>query len=99
MPRPNRLWFDKQSKFWVTEIGGRRYELAKGREQTRTAEAKFHELMLECNLNPPVDSDPRLRTVASLVENYLDLGCRQNSPRTAYEKKLVLQVFACDLGA
>ncbi len=98
MPRPNRLWFHKQSQSWVTEVGGRRFKLAKGRDQKKAAEAKFHELMVECSLNPPVDAGPQFVTAASLVDEYLDLGCKQNAPRTFYEKKLILQVFARELG-
>lgn len=68
MPRPNRLWFHTQSRSWVTEIGGRRYKLAKGRENKRAAEAKFHSLMAECALNPPADAGPQALTVASLLD-------------------------------
>jgi integrase len=99
MPRPNRIWFHKQSQAWVTEISGRRYKLAKGRDQKKAAEVKFHELMLECSLNPPVDSGPQFVTAAALVDEYLDLACKGNAPRTFYEKKLILLVFARELGA
>ena len=61
MPRPNRLWFHKQSQSWVTEVGGRRFKLAKGRDQKKSAEAKFHELMVECSLNPPGGFRPPVR--------------------------------------
>lgn len=98
MSRPNRPWFHKQSESWVTEINGRRYKLAKGRDQKRAAEVKFHELMVECSLNPPVDSAPQYLTAASLVDEYLDLACKENAPRTFYEKKLVLLVFAREMG-
>lgn len=98
MPRPNHLWFHKQSQSWVTEIDGRRHKLAKGRDQKKAAETKFHELMVECSLNPPVDAGPQVLTAAALVDEYLDLGCKENATRTFYEKKKVLQVFAQELG-
>ena len=98
MPRPNRLWFQEQSQAGVAEIGGRRIKLAKGCDQTKAAETKFHELMVECSLNPPVDDGPQFVTVASFVDECLDLGCKQNASRIFSEKKLVLQVFARELG-
>lgn len=98
MPHPNRVWSPKQSQYWGTEIGGRRYKLAKGNDRRREAEARFHELMVECSLNPTVDSGPQFVTAAALVDEYLDLGCGGNALRTLYEKERVLRVFARELG-
>jgi len=52
--------------------------------------------MAECAVNPPADSGPDVVTVPAIIDEYLDVGCRDNEPRTFQEKKALLQKFARD---
>ena len=91
MPRPRKPWFRKSTGWWMVEIGGRQLRLANGRERKAEAERKYHTLMAEIAANPPVDGgDP---TVASIIDAYLDFAQHRDSPRTFYERKLILQQF------
>ncbi len=96
MPREPKPWFNKSTDWWCTDIAGRRHKLARGRERKKLAQQKFHALMQECAVNPPADAGPGVATVPSIVDEYLDVGCRGNEERTFYEKKLILQRFARD---
>jgi hypothetical protein len=46
--------------------------------------------------NPPADSGPDVTTVPAIIDEYLELGCRENEARTFQEKKALLQKFARD---
>ncbi len=92
--RPRKPWF-REGRGWFVTINGRQTFLAAGPESEETrkaAEIKFHELMLECLSNPPVDGgDP---TVASVIEAFLEYASKRDAESTFYERKLYLQKFA-----
>ena len=47
MPRPNKIWFRKDTGCWMVTIAGKRVPLAKGRENRKLAQQKFHELAVQ----------------------------------------------------
>jgi integrase len=103
MPRVARPWFNKNTNWWCTDISGRRVKLLKGgpsdarrRTPPPAVLAEFHRVMAECAVNPPADSGPEIVTVPAILDEYLDLACRENEPRTFQEKKALLQRFAAD---
>lgn len=101
MPREPKTWFNKQTRWWSTDIAGRRHKLVPGkpgdeRRKTPTQEATdaLSRLLAECSMNPTVESGPDVQTVPSVIDEYLDTGCRDNEPRTFAEKKALLNRFA-----
>jgi integrase len=101
MPREPRAWFNKQTKWWSTDIAGKRYKLVIGkpgdeRRKTPTQEATdaLSKLLGECAVNPTVESGPAVQTVPSVIDEYLETGCRDNEARTFTEKKALLNRFA-----
>ncbi len=97
--RPPRPWYRK-GRGWYVEIAGQQIRLAKGEKTAETkaaAEKRFHELMLECAANPPVDGGSP--TVASVIDAFLDYASKRDAESTFYERKLYLQKFADVPGA
>jgi integrase len=101
MPREPKAWFNKQTRWWSTDIAGKRHKLVPGkpgdeRRKTPTQDAieALSKLLGECALNPTVESGPAVQTVPSIIDEYLEVGCRDNEPRTFTEKKALLNRFA-----
>lgn len=92
MSRTPKPWFRKSTGWWMTEICGRQIKLARGKECRKEAQVRFHELMVECAANPPVDGGAP--TVASIIDAYLDQHQRAVGERTYYEHRRLLQKFA-----
>ena len=44
MPRVNKIWFRKDTGWWMVTLGGRKERLVKGRPYRKEAQQKFHEL-------------------------------------------------------
>jgi integrase len=103
MPREAKPWFNRHTGWWCTDIVGHRYKLVRGkpgdeRRKTppQTAWDAFQALVAQCALNPPAGSGPAVVTAPSIIDEYLEVGCRGNEPATFREKKRILQVFARD---
>jgi integrase/recombinase XerD len=101
MPREPKAWFNKQTGWWSTDIAGKRHKLVPGkrgdaRRKTPTQEATdaLSKLLGECALNPTVEAGPAVQTVPSVIDEYLETGCRDNEVRTFTEKKALLNRFA-----
>lgn len=101
MPREPKAWFNKQTGWWSTDIAGKRHKLVPGkfgdeRRKTPTKEAAeaLARLLAECTLNPTVEAGPAVQTVPSVIDEYLDVACRDNEARTFKEKKALLNRFA-----
>jgi integrase len=77
MPRPNKIWFRKDIGWWMVTLSGKKVRLAKGKENRKLAEQRFHELMVTRHVSPEL---PDAR-VADLVEAFLDFA----KPRLAEE--------------
>lgn len=101
MPREPKAWFNKQTGWWSTDIARKRYKLVEGKpgdERRKTppkaAVEALSKLLEQCALNPSVDAGPAIQTVPSVIDEYLELGCRDNETRTFTEKKALLNRFA-----
>jgi hypothetical protein len=101
MPCEPKAWFNKQTRWWSTDIAGKRHKLVPGkpgdvRRKTPTQEATeaLSGLLAECALNPTVESGPAVQTLPSIIDEYLDSGCRENEPRIFAENKALLGRFA-----
>lgn len=81
MARPNRVWWHRQKKAWCTEIGGKRYTLAKGRSQKQQALDALGALLHERELLDAVDG---AISVAGLSELFLE-DAHQNLKLSTYE--------------
>lgn len=96
MPQEPKPWFNNQTGWWTTDLGGRRIKLARGRDQRKLAKQKFASLLLECAVNPGPDVSPEDQTVPGVVDEYLDLCRTEETERTWYEKRLIQERFARD---
>lgn len=95
MARPKKPWYRSSRKAWYVEIDGRQELLIRGPKNGATkaeAEQRFHTLMAERLVNPPVDGEAP--TVASVIEAFLEYTIRRDAPRTYYERMKYLQAFA-----
>lgn len=99
MPRPLKPWFHKRKNCWVIEPSGKLVKLADGPKNAETkkaAEQEFYKVMAVMTAHPPVDgANP---TVASVIEAFLAHDELHSKPRTFYERKRYLQLFAEDHG-
>ena len=77
MPRENKIWFWKDTGWWMVTLAGKKVRLAQGRENKKVAAQKFHELALVRAESP---QSPTAR-VADLIESFL--AC--NRPRLSVE--------------
>jgi integrase len=96
VPQEPKPWFNKQTGWWTTDLGGRRIKLARGRDQKNLAKQRFASLLLECEVNPGPQATAEEQTVPGVVDEYLDLRRGEDAARTWYEKRLILERFARD---
>lgn len=90
MARPYKIWFRKQTGWWMVEIGGKQEKLARGRENRDEAERKFHELMVE-RARQPEASDAR---TADVIEAFLRWSRINTAEDTHRLHKYYCQLFA-----
>ncbi len=43
MPRLNKIWFRKDTCWWMTTLAGKKIRLAEGLPNKKSAEQKFHD--------------------------------------------------------
>ncbi len=67
MSHPAKMWFRQQTGWWCVTLDGKKFPLAKGRENRSEAQLKFHELM---SLETREPSTPDA-TLADLIEEFL----------------------------
>ena len=77
MPRENKIWFRKDTGWWMVTLVGKKVRLAQGRESKKVAAQKFHELAV-VRAQSPQSATAR---VADLIESFL--AC--NRPRLSVE--------------
>lgn len=77
MPRENKIWFRKDTGWWMVTLAGKKVRLAQGRENKKSAAQKFHEFAA-IRVEPPQSPGAR---VADLIESFL--AC--NRPRLSTE--------------
>jgi hypothetical protein len=78
MPRPHKIWFRKDTGWWMVTIAGKKVRLAQGRQNRKQAEQEFHKLMLTSH-QAPVNSAAR---VVDVVEAILAFSQKRSSPDT-----------------
>ena len=67
MGRPNKIWFRKDTGWWMVTLGGVKTRLAEGKGNKKLAEDKFHELCLQRSRVPESSS----ARVADVIEAFL----------------------------
>jgi integrase len=67
MGRPNKIWFRKDTGWWMVTLGGVKARLAEGRKNKQAAVDKFHELASQRSRVP---ESPSAR-VADVIEAFL----------------------------
>ena len=90
MPRPNKIWFRKDTGWWMVTIAGKKIRLAEGRQKRKEAEQKFHELMLARHVAPEA---PTAR-VADFVEAFLETAKKRCSFDTYRNYRFYCQKLA-----
>jgi integrase len=90
MSRPNRIWFRKDTGWWMITLAGKKIRLAEGRENRRAAERKFHELKLVVANAPEA---PTAR-VADVIEAFLDWAEKHLGQETLRNLKWYAETFA-----
>jgi hypothetical protein len=103
MPRPYKPWYHPKKKARVIEPGGKVHVLVEGPKNGETERLAREELLLfqarrveEQRANSPVDQGNP--TVVSVVEAFLAHDEKHSAPRTFYERKRYLQLFAEEHG-
>lgn len=102
MPRESRPWFNRQSRWWCTDIANRRHKLIVGKPDDDRCKRPSGRLGGTPGAADPVvlkfagPAGPAIVPVPSNIDEYLEGDCRENSPGTFAEKKRVLQVFGRD---
>jgi integrase len=90
MPRLNKIWFRKDTGWWMTTLAGKKIRLAEGLPNRKTAEQKFHELKAVTAQAPEA---PTAR-VADVIEAFLDWACSHLQPETLRNLKRYGEMFA-----
>ena len=67
MARPNKIWFRKDTGWWMVTLGGQKVKLVQGRENKKPAEDKFHEFAV-VRIHAPEKSSAR---AADVIEAFL----------------------------
>jgi hypothetical protein len=67
--RPNKIWFRKDTNWWMVTLDGKKMRLAEGRANRKLAEQKFHELKV-VQARPAQSSDAR---VADIIDAFFIL--------------------------
>jgi len=78
MARPNKIWFRKDTGWWMITLVGRKIRLAHGRGNKKLAEQKFHELKV-VQAKPADSSDAR---VADIINSFLAWSMIHRSEET-----------------
>jgi hypothetical protein len=67
MARPNKVWFRKDTGWWMITINRQKIRLAQGRANRKAAEQKFHELKA-VEARPAENSEAR---VTDVIDQFL----------------------------
>jgi integrase len=78
MSRPNKIWFRKDTGWWMVTLGGRKVRLAEGRANKKLAEQKFHEQKAVTPMAP----ESQGARVADVIESFLLWARVHRSPET-----------------
>lgn len=78
MARPNKIWFRKDTGWWMVTLGGKKVRLAEGRTNKKLAEQKFHEHKAIA-AKPAESSDAR---VADVIDAFLSWSKLHRSAET-----------------
>jgi integrase len=90
MPRPNSIWFRKDTGWWMVTLAGEKVRLAKGRASRKHALQKFHELMA---VRPEAPESVTAR-VADVIEAFLAANRGRLSAETMRKYDWYGQAFA-----
>jgi integrase/recombinase XerD len=78
MARPNKIWFRKDTGWWMVTLDGKKVRLAPGKSDRKVAEQKFHELKA-VQSRPADRCDAR---VADVIESFLEWSKVHRSTET-----------------
>jgi integrase len=78
MARPSKIWFRKDTGWWMITIGGKKVRLAEGKGNRKLAEQKFYELKA-VEIRPADRNDAR---VADIIDAFLDWSKVHRSSET-----------------
>jgi len=90
MARPNKIWFRKQTGWWMVQVGTKQVKLAQGRENKKAAQEKFHKLMA---IKAEAPESPTAR-VADVIEKFLKWASLHLSPETNHNYRFYGQKLA-----
>lgn len=90
MPRPNKIWFRKDTGWWMVTLGGQKIRLVQGRANRKEAERKFHERKAMTAQAPEA---PTARVV-DILESFLDWSHNHLSAETRRNLKWFGEMFA-----
>jgi integrase len=96
MPRPAKVWWNKQKQAWYTELGGVRRMLAKGKANRELAKDRLKELLDEQALLADVNG---AITVAALCDAFLEDAFHNLEKATYQSYRHGCQKFVDDFAA
>jgi integrase len=88
--RPHKIWFRRQTGWWMVKINGVQTKLARGKDNKREAEIKFHELMSQAARAP----ESATARTADVIEAFLRHSRIHLAPDTHRVNKYYCQLFA-----
>jgi len=90
MPRLNRIWFRRDTGWWMVTLAGKKVRLAEGRANRKLAEQKFHEFKAVTAQAP----DAPTARVADVLEAFLAWAHRHLTSETLRNLTWYGQMFA-----
>ena len=78
MPRVNKIWFRKDTGWWMVTLNGKKTRLVEGRQNRKAADQKFHELAAAQHVST-LSPDAR---VADAIEEFLSCNRPRLSPES-----------------
>jgi integrase len=90
MPRVNKIWYRKDTGWWMITLAGKKVRLVEGRENWKQAEQKFHELKA---VTPQAPEQTSARA-ADIIEAFLNWSETHLSPETHRNLRWFGEMFA-----
>jgi hypothetical protein len=90
MPRLNKIWFRKDTGWWMVTLAGRKVRLAQGRQNREQAERRFHEFKAVT----PQEPEHINARAADIIEAFLLWSESHLSPETHRNLRWFGEMFA-----
>jgi len=94
MARPSKIWYRKDTGWWMVTVDGQKIRLAEGRASRKLAEQKFHEVKAAQARH----SERGVARIADIIDGFLAWSSVHRSPETNRNHVWYGQKFAEHIG-